>query len=255
MTCFRLRTISVDKLVICLCTIACLIGVGRATATAATDQGNMVQVSVEDVTELVTHYLLEQFPGSTSTQQVQVTNVRLQGNLQVPDGEITYEIIPRTRQFAPGRVSLTVVAHVDGRPVRRVLASATLDMSSPAVVAAAPLTRNQTITRADIRLAEVNLTQLPAGFITDLQDVVGKRVRRNVSVGTPLHERLVEAPPIITRGNVVMIVAQSTVVSITVQGQAKEDGAVGEHIRVLNLSSGKEVFAKVLDENTVRVDF
>jgi flagella basal body P-ring formation protein FlgA len=40
-----------------------------------------------------------------------------------------------------------------------------------------------------------------------------------------------------------------------VQGQAKEDGSIGEQIRVLNLSSGKEVYAKVLDENTVHVDF
>ena len=253
MTCFRLQTTSADKLVICLFALVCLIIGDLATTTAASDLATMVQVSVDDVTELVTHYLLERFPGNT--QQVQVTNVRLYGNLQVPHGDMTYEIILRTRQLAPGRVSLTVVVHVDGRPVRRVLASATLDMSSQAVVAAAPLARNQTITHADIRLAEVNLAQLPEGVITDLQDAMGKRVRRNLSIGTPIHERLVEAPTVITRGAVVMIVAQSALVSITVQGQAKEDGSVGEHIRVLNLSSGKEVFAKVLDENTVRVDF
>lgn len=254
MTCSRLRTTSVDKLVRDLFAFACLLlGALAAVAPAAADQGGMVQVSVEDVTELVTHYLLEHFPGNS--QQVQVTNVRLQGNLQVPQGEMTYEIIPRTRQFAPGRVSLTVVVHVDERPVRRLLASAILDMSSPAVVAAAPLVRNQTITHADIHLAEVSLAQLPEGVITDPQDAVGKRVRRNVSMGTPLHGRLVEAPTVITRGAVVLIVAQSSLVSITVQGQAREDGAVGDHIRVVNLSSGKEVYAKVLDDNTVRVDF
>jgi flagella basal body P-ring formation protein FlgA len=147
------------------------------------------------------------------------------------------------------------VVHVDGKPVRRVLASAVLNISHLAVVAAAPLARNQIISRADVRLAEVNLTQLPEGAIRDPQDVVGKRVRRSVSIDTPLNGRLVEAPAVITRNALVKIVAQSSLISITTQGQAKEDGSVGEHIRVLNLSSGKEVYAKVLDENTVRVDF
>jgi flagella basal body P-ring formation protein FlgA len=238
---------------ICLFGLACLLLGDLTAAIAATDQDNQLQVSVEDVTELVTHYLLERFPANK--HQVQVTNVRLQGNLQVPHGHLTYGITPRTRRLTPGPVSLTVVVHVDGKPVRRVLASAVLGMSSPAVVAAVPLARNQIITRADVRLAEMNLAQLPEGTLTNLQDVVGKWARRNVSIGTPFHERLVEAPTVIARGAVVMIVAQSSLVSVTVQGQAKEDGSVGKHIRVLNLSSGKEVYAKVLDESTVRVDF
>jgi len=210
-------------------------------------------VSVQDVTELVTRSILERFP--SAQWQVQVTNVRLQGKLQVPQGHLTYELIPRTRHLSPGPVSLTVVVRVDGKPARRLLASATLRVSRQVVVAAAPLVRHQTVTPADIRLAEVNVAQLPEDVITNPQDVVGKRLRRNVSIGTPLHGRLVEAPTVVKRGDVVMIVAQSSAVSVTVQGQAKEDGAVGEQIRVLNLSSRKEVYAKVLDENTVRVDF
>jgi flagella basal body P-ring formation protein FlgA len=233
--------------------LACLILGDLATASAANDHVDTVQVPVEDVTELVTHYLLERFP--ENAHQVQVTDMRFHGNLQVPNGDLTYEVIPRTRQLAPGRVSLTVIVHVDGKPVRRILTSATLSMTRSVVVAAVPLARNQTIKGTDVRLAAVDLAQIPDDATTDLQDVIGKRVRRNVSLGTPLHDRLVEAPIVIARGAVVMIVAQSSSVSVTVQGQAKEDGSIGEQIRVLNLSSGKEVYAKVLDENTVHVDF
>jgi flagella basal body P-ring formation protein FlgA len=252
MTCSRLRITSVGKLVLYLCALACLLTGGLGTAGAA-DPATTTQASVQDITELIRHSLLERFP--SAQQQVQVTNVRVQGNLQVPYGHLTYEIIPRTRRLAPGPVSLTVVVRVDGKPVRRLLASAILSVSSQAIVAAAPLVRHQTITPTDIRLTEVDLAQLPADIITAPQDVVGKRLRRNVSIGTPLHGRLVEAPTVVKRGDVVMIVAQSSSVSVAVQGQAKEDGSVGEHIRVLNLSSRKEVYAKVLDANTVRVDF
>jgi flagella basal body P-ring formation protein FlgA len=236
-----------------LCALIYLILGHFPMATAAGGQLDTAQVPVDDVAQLVTRYLLERFP--EPRQQVQVTNVRLQGNLQVPSGLLTYDIMPRTRRLAPGPVSLTVVVRVDGKAVRRLLASATLSMSTQVVVAAAPLARHQMISRADIRLAEVDLARLPEGVITNPEDVVGKWVRHNVSLGTPLHERLVEAPTVITRGAVVTIVAQSASVSVTVPGQAKEDGAVGEQIRVLNLSSRKEVYAKVLDEHTVRVDF
>lgn len=186
---------------------------------------------------------------------VQIANLSLQGDLQVPRGHLTYEVIPRSCQLSPGPASFTVVVHVDGKPVRRLIASGTIDVAAKVAVSALPLARNQLITEADVGLEERNLARLPEGTLTNLQDIIGKRTRRGISVATPLHSRLIEVPSLIKRGAVVTILAQSPSLSVAVKGQAKEDGAVGNHIRVMNLSSRKEVHAKMIDENTVRVDF
>jgi flagellar basal body P-ring formation protein FlgA len=163
--------------------------------------------------------------------------------------------VPRSNRLSPGPVSLTVVVHVDGKPLRRVLASGKLEVSTKVVVAALPLARNYPIADADVRLEERSLAQLPEGVMTNPQDVVGKYARQSIAPGTPIHSRVLAAPAVIKRGAVVTIVAQSASLSVATQGQAKEDGTVGEQVRVLNLSSRKEVYAKVIDENTVRVDF
>jgi flagellar basal body P-ring formation protein FlgA len=222
-------------------------------ATAAPHPQSTMQVPAQEVTQLVTRYLLERLPWSRP--QVQITNLSLRGDLQVPQGQLTYEILPRSRSLTAGPVSLTVVVQVDGKPVRRLLASGTINVSTKVVVAAMPLSRDQVISQADVRLEERPLAQVPEGAITHLQDVVGKRPRRGIGLGTPLHARLLEAPSVIKRGDVVTILAKTPVLSVVVQGEAKEDGAVGEQIRIVNLSSRKEVYGRVIDEHTVRVDF
>jgi flagella basal body P-ring formation protein FlgA len=188
-------------------------------------------------------------------QQVQITNLNLRGDLQVPQGQLTYELLPRSHHLSPGPISLTVVVRVDGKPVRRLLAVGTISVSTEVVVAVMPLSRDQIITRADVRLEERTLAQVPEGAMTDLQEVIGKRPRRSISSGTPLHARLLEAPPVIQKGSVVTVLINTPTLSVVMQGQAKEDGAVGEQIRVVNLASRKEIYGRVIDENTVRVDF
>ena len=42
---------------------------------------------------------------------------------------------------------------------------------------------------------------------------------------------------------------------ITALGEVKEMGRKGDRIKLINLTSKKEVYGKVLDANTVRVDF
>jgi flagella basal body P-ring formation protein FlgA len=70
-----------------------------------------------------------------------------------------------------------------------------------------------------------------------------------------LRTDLIELPPLVRRGNVVVIIAESDVLKVTALGEVKEKGRRGETIRVVNLSSKKEIYARVVDSNTVKVDF
>jgi len=51
------------------------------------------------------------------------------------------------------------------------------------------------------------------------------------------------------------MVAESGGLKISTQGEARQRGAKGDRIKVMNLDSRKSIYARVVDRNTVRVDF
>jgi flagella basal body P-ring formation protein FlgA len=66
---------------------------------------------------------------------------------------------------------------------------------------------------------------------------------------------LVELPPLVKRGDLVTIIARLEGLKITTLGEVKRKGRQGERIPVLNIDSRKVIFARVIDANTVAVEF
>jgi flagella basal body P-ring formation protein FlgA len=60
---------------------------------------------------------------------------------------------------------------------------------------------------------------------------------------------------LVKRGDLVVIIAESKGLKITTRGQVKKKGRLGEQIPVVNLDSNKVLYARVIDANTVKVDF
>ena len=66
------------------------------------------------------------------------------------------------------------------------------------------------------------------------------------------HQKSINA---LKKGDNVTILAESGPIRITDMGQAKQDGAVGNKITVLNLTSKKIIMAEVMNPNLVKVIF
>ena len=84
---------------------------------------------------------------------------------------------------------------------------------------------------------------------------MGKRTRRSIDANTVLQPNLVELPPLVRRGDIVLIVAESEGLKVTALGRIKEKGTKGQIVRVENIDSHKRIYARVLDSNHVKVDF
>jgi flagella basal body P-ring formation protein FlgA len=85
--------------------------------------------------------------------------------------------------------------------------------------------------------------------------VIGKRTKRAIDPNLPLKLNFLEVPPLVRRGDLVTIVAESDTLKITTQGIVSENGCKGEMVRVINTNSRKDVYARVVDSRTVAVDF
>jgi flagella basal body P-ring formation protein FlgA len=186
---------------------------------------------------------------------VRIKEIRVPQNVILPKGQVAYKVAaPRSPELM-GKCSIAVDFSVNGHSQKKVWATATIEILGPVVVTRKPLGRHKPITEDDIELQTMDLSDLPAGIVTDPGTVLGKRTRRAIGAQIPLRADLIELPPLVKQGDLVVIVAESNGLKITTLGQVKRRGRLGERIPVINMDSKKILYARVIDSNTVKVDF
>ena len=204
---------------------------------------------IEDIVKGFIRKKMRWDPQAVSIKIAQVKEITL------AEGKITYEVTPRKKEDYLGTTNLSVAFLVDGKLEKKAWVTAEIEVSQEVVVSNRPLKRNDVIAEEDVRLEKMNLAELSPNVITDPREVVGKRTKRVIEPGTPLRVNSLEMPPLVKRGDLVTIVAESEVLKITTQGVVTESGCKGDMVRVINTSSRKELYATVRDSRTVAIDF
>jgi flagella basal body P-ring formation protein FlgA len=154
-----------------------------------------------------------------------------------------------------GSLPLTVTLKVNDDFEKRMLVTAVVEVLVNAVVTTRPLGRFKPIEESDLEVRPVDLSGLPSDYIADPEAVLGKRTRRLLDANTVLRPDLVESQPIVKRGDRVRIILESAGMRITAAGEVKQKGCLGERIPVANLDSNKVIQARVVDTQTVKIDF
>lgn len=171
------------------------------------------------------------------------------------DEEFTAEVSLPNRTNLIGSVPLLVRFFVKNQVERKVWVTATISVESPVVIAKQAIHRRQIITEDMIDVVAADLAKLPSNALTDMEEVVGKRALRVINPSEVLRTDLIDLPPLVKRNDIVTIVAETGALRVMTKGEVRESGRRGDRIRVMNLDSKKEVFARVVDPTTVRVDF
>ncbi len=135
------------------------------------------------------------------------------------------------------------------------IVQAKVEVMEMVVVSARPLQRGEQLREDDLELAERDLASLSGGYYRELAEVVGMKLRRSLRAGLPLQRSMLSAPLVIKRGDKVSIRAAGGGLDVRMQGEALEAGAHGDTIRVRNLSSRREVEARVAGPGLVEVNF
>ncbi|MBD3331822.1 flagellar basal body P-ring formation protein FlgA [candidate division GN15 bacterium] len=101
------------------------------------------------------------------------------------------------------------------------------------------------------RMEVTNLREQPLVSLEALDDI---RARRNLRRGDILTTGDVEPVPDVEYGREIKIVYNNGPCTITALGKSLQAGMAGEYIKVRNVSSGKMIIARVVNDNTVAVD-
>lgn len=191
---------------------------------------------------------------------------------QWPDYQTSWEIwVPGAASHLPQCPGKLVVTGRDNQllPVGRLKRQVSCDSGStswyinvtikasltlPVVVTQTALSRGQALD-ASMLLLEKRTLDRADEFFTNIRDTIGMEVSRRVRSGDILSPTLVSKPPLVLKGNQVVIIAAKNGINASTKGVALEDGGQGDQIEVQNSTSQKVIHAVVSGLNQVRTQF
>ena len=130
-----------------------------------------------------------------------------------------------------------------------------IEAEVPVVVAKRNIKCREIISKEEVVLKRKPLSRLPQDVIFSLKDAIGKQARVSLRMGSVLRFSYVQAPVIVKRNQEVTIIARGKYVVVRAKGKALENGRLGQIIRVMNVDSKKQIWAKVISPEEVEVMF
>ncbi|MDR1111691.1 MAG: flagellar basal body P-ring formation chaperone FlgA, partial [Deltaproteobacteria bacterium] len=169
----------------------------------------------------------------------------------LPPGQVEYRFSPQPSSN-PAYLSGTIFFAVDGQEAGRLRVTVQVDLRMPAVVATRDLPRGHVLGEIDLSESQVPYMQAK-GALTDIAQALGQTLKTSVRTGAPVRDRDLVTTSMVKKGEVVTIVAQSGSLRITALGLARQDGALGQTISIVNQDSKKTISAKVIGPSLVEV--
>ncbi len=122
------------------------------------------------------------------------------------------------------------------------------------LVAALPLAQGQTVTAGDLARREGDLTDLPAGVLTDERQAVGRTAALSIAAGRPLRADLLRQPIVVQQNQSVKVVSQGAGFQVANEGRALNNGVEGQIVQV-RLHSGQIVSGVARRGGIVAINF
>lgn len=157
---------------------------------------------------------------------------------------------PNGRQRQWGRVSVGV--ECEGAQVRYMQAE--VQGIGGYVTAAERIEANTVIDQGMLVIRQGNLNRLPRNTIRQADEAIGLLTRRAITAGSTLQEHQLRAIPLVERRQTVSVEAQGKGFRISREGEALEDGGLGDEVRI-RLSRREIITGRVVGSGRVAVDY
>ena len=207
--------------------------------------------SLASIQQIATDYL---------TQTIQQRHIN--GRLEVVAGKLDNRL-----RLPQCPVALTAYLPTDANPIRAttvgvkcpqgqswsLFVPVRVNIYTHAIVSPNTIARGSLIRYEDVTLTEVNINQLHHGYFSQTSEVVGKLAKRQIRPGTVINRHAIAEPMIVKRGQPVTIHASKGGLTVSMKGEAMQDGAIKSLIRVKNLASGRVIRGTIVGSGQVSV--
>jgi flagella basal body P-ring formation protein FlgA len=227
--------------------MAILILTGFAPACVATDGGE------QQIKDAVRSYIEQNAPWPKD--RIRIEFLAAIPAAAIPDKSVTCQVRSRNGERYIGRTSFTVRFCRGDMFLREETIRVRIEVLTDVVVSTGGIARDAIVDHGDVTLTRKWLDTATLGVVTDINDVVGRKATVRINPGTEITKHMLRSVPVVKKGEVVRIVLESGPMVISAVGLCQEDGGQGELIRVQNTSSKKTIFARVMGQSLVKVEF
>ncbi len=177
------------------------------------------------------------------------------GDLSLPKGAVEFDFRLPLSGLTIGRVPLSLNLKVGSGYTRRVRLEARVTAYRDVIWTRHQVKRGDILSAEDVRVETMKLERPIRRVATRLEDVLGFEAQRTLSKGRMIPLNSLKRPPLVDKGDPVLIVAQKGMMKITAPGIVRAPGFKDSLVQVLNTQTKKMVYGKVVDANTVKVNF
>jgi len=223
---------------------------GAAHATDSSGKVAQQYQSLDSLQEVARRFLQSQIPAETGTNQ-EIHLGRLDSRLRLGRCDRALQAFVPSGSRLQGK--LTVGVQCPGKKPWTVYIPANIRVFGEVLITARPISRGDTLTRADIIARRQEISKLSYGYYRQSDEVIGKLAVRSLPAGTPLTPRMLKARLLVRRGDDVTILANTGFLQVRSKGKALQNAALGERITVRNTRSKRIVEGIAIRAGTVQV--
>lgn len=220
-----------------------------ALAAVAPCRAGTQEITEQDLRKALDGYVREHAPAGT-----QLVDWKAARGIALPMPGRIVAVEKHPSEDWSLRTTLRVRAETGPGKTESIWVVAQLKFIRTVAVACRNLPIGHRIASGDLRL-EVREGTGRDGEYAEPEELLGKEIYRPVSQGACLKRMHVRESRNPGSGDTVVIVAQKEGLRIQAPGRLLESGKIGDRVRVLNVATGTEVYATVVDRNTVAVSF
>lgn len=175
--------------------------------------------------------------------------------VKIPKGVVDIHVPSDTMNGRMGRRAYRMGVSVDQEFHRMVNVVAEIEAHMPVVMPVRFIKPHETIHAEDVLMRDYSLPTLMQDFLKSENTAIGKKATRLLPPNMPIQETFIAEPPVIHKGDRVIIKAHSGGLLVQTVGIAKGTGEPGKMIAVENQRSKREVMGRVLEAGVVEVTF
>lgn len=224
---------------------------GFAQNAAADDNLSRVFTG-RDVAQAVGRALIKE--GAGDELRVQISGVREDDQIALSAGSpIKAEVENVTLDKVRGRWEATLYMAADGKSLAPARISGTYDEMAHIPMLKQRMQSGDIISQDDIVWDSMPISRLRKSTVMDSKALVGKSPKRTVSASRPIRLDEITGPTVVSKGAQVSLIYKTPNMEIKTLGEAMENGAQGNVIKVKNTSSKAILVGTVEGEGRVRV--
>jgi flagellar basal body P-ring formation protein FlgA len=187
-------------------------------------------------------------------------NVRIEFLSNLPkidnlNGKISLSIESRPKEEYIGDTSFSVRIFSNRIFVKEETVRVRIEVLREFVVSVNSIARDSILSDGDVTVQKKWVRNIPLNTVSSLNEVLGKNIVVGIRPNTQITRSMLKEVMPVKKGKMVQVILDNGAMKMMMSGVAEEDGAEDSMVKVRNLNSNKIIFARVVGQAKVQIDF